>query len=93
MRPVVGQPRSVPLSDRDRSLLDFERSWWTEPGPKETAIAERFGMTTEEYMSALMRLIDDADAATYDALVVRRMQRMRDRRRQARTSNAATATS
>ena len=29
------------LSDRDRAILDFERSWWTEPGPKETAIRVR----------------------------------------------------
>ncbi|MCU1449384.1 MAG: hypothetical protein JWP02_1554, partial [Acidimicrobiales bacterium] len=26
------------LSDRERAILDFERSWWAEPGPKELAI-------------------------------------------------------
>lgn len=83
----------MPLSDRDRRLLDFERSWWNEPGPKETAIIELFGLTTDEYNHALNALIDDADAAAYDALVVRRMQRMRDRRRKARVAKSLEATS
>ena len=24
----------MPLTDRDRAILDFERTWWSEPGPE-----------------------------------------------------------
>jgi hypothetical protein len=33
------------LTERDRAILDFERSWWTESGPKEAAIRERFELS------------------------------------------------
>ncbi len=33
------------LSDRDRAVLEFERSWWTQPGSKEMAIRTRLGLS------------------------------------------------
>jgi len=72
------------LSDRDRAILDFERSWWTEPGPKELAIRERFDLSPTRYYQVLNELLDCGDALAYDPLVVRRLRRMRDRRRRAR---------
>jgi hypothetical protein len=33
------------LTERDRAILDFERSWWHETGPKETLIQERFELS------------------------------------------------
>jgi hypothetical protein len=72
------------LSERDRAILDFERSWWTEAGPKETAIKARFDLSPTRYYQLLGTLLDSADAVTYDPLVVRRLRRMRDRRRRAR---------
>jgi Protein of unknown function (DUF3263) len=72
------------LGDRERSILDFERSWWQTPGPKESAIRERFGLSTTRYYQLLNDLLDDADALRYDQLVVRRLRRLRDRRRRAR---------
>jgi len=74
----------VALTEQERAILDFERSWWTEPGPKELALTERFGLTTTAYYEVLNRLIDSDDAVVYDPLVVRRLRRLRDRRRQAR---------
>lgn len=74
----------MPLSDRDRAILDFERCWWTEPGPKELAIRERFRLSPTRYYQVLTDLLDDPDAAAYDPLVVRRLRRLRDRRRRAR---------
>jgi hypothetical protein len=74
----------VALSDRDRAILDFERSWWTEPGPKETAIRERFDLSATRYYQLLNGLLDVPDAIAYDPLVVRRLRRLRDRRRRAR---------
>jgi hypothetical protein len=72
------------LSDRDRAILDFERSWWTEAGPKDTAIRERFELSGTRYYQLLTDLIDDADALAYDPLLIRRLRRARDRRRRAR---------
>src|SRR5213079_2262809 len=41
------------LSDRDRAILDFERSWWTEPGPKDIAIRDRFDLSAARYREVL----------------------------------------
>jgi len=83
--PVLGDRLfEMALSDRDRAILDFERSWWTEPGPKETAIRERFEMSATSYYRLLNELVESPDAADHDPLLVRRLRRLRDRRRRAR---------
>jgi len=72
------------LTDRDRAILDFERSWWSEPGKKELAIRERFDLSTTRYYEILNELLDSSEALEYEPLVVRRLRRVRDRRRRAR---------
>jgi hypothetical protein len=72
------------LDERARSILDFERSWWQTPGPKERAIRERFDLSTTRYYEILNELLDHPDALRHDPLVVRRLRRLRDRRRRAR---------
>jgi hypothetical protein len=72
------------LTDRDRAILDFERSWWTSAGPKDTAIRERFELSGTRYYQLIAELIDDPDALEYDPLLIRRLRRVRDRRRRAR---------
>jgi len=72
------------LTDRDRAILDFERSWWTEAGPKDTAIRERFELSGTRYYQLLAELIDDPEALEHDPLLIRRLRRVRDRRRRAR---------
>lgn len=72
------------LSDRDRAILDFEGSWWTQPGPKEAAIRARLGMSPSRYRQLLAVLVDSDEAAVAAPLVVRRLRRERDRRRRAR---------
>jgi Protein of unknown function (DUF3263) len=72
------------LTDRDRAILDFERSWWTEAGPKDTAIRDRFELSGTRYYQLLAELLDDAEALEHDPLLVRRLRRARDRRRRAR---------
>jgi hypothetical protein len=74
----------MPLSERDRAILDFERSWWSEPGPKELAIKARFDLSTTRYYEIVNELLDLNDALDYDPLVVRRLRRQRERRRRAR---------
>lgn len=72
------------LSDREKAILDFERRWWSLPGPKEASIREHLALSGTRYYQLLARLVDSPDALGYDPLVVRRLRRLRDRRRRAR---------
>ena len=72
------------LTDDERALLDLERSWWTEPGPKDVAITDQLGLSVTRYYELLNELIDRPEAEAHDPLVVRRLRRMRDRRRRSR---------
>ena len=72
------------LSDRDRDILDFERTWWTEARSKELGIRERFELSPTRYYQVLNELLDSPDAMAYDPLLVRRLRRLRERRRRAR---------
>jgi len=72
------------LSDRDRAILDFERGWWLESDTKEPAIRSVLGLSKSRYRELLHELLDDPEALAYDPLVVRRLIRNRELRRQAR---------
>lgn len=72
------------LSERERAILDFERSWWLQPGRKCDAIKDRFGLSAARYRQLLLGLIDRPAAEEFDPLVIRRLRRARDLRRRAR---------
>ncbi|MDA8046664.1 MAG: DUF3263 domain-containing protein [Actinomycetota bacterium] len=72
------------LSERERAILDFEGSWWTEPGPKEAAIKARLGLSASRYREILSGLIDSPEAQGAAPLLIRRLRKERDRRRRAR---------
>lgn len=79
------------LTPQQRAIIDFERSWWSEPGSKEDAIRARLGLSTTRYYQLLAALVDSPDALEYDSLVLRRLQRSRDRRRRARLGGSPVA--
>jgi Protein of unknown function (DUF3263) len=72
------------LSSRDRAILDFERGWWSRPGPKEAAIRTELGVSATRYYEILRHLVDVPEAYDYDPLTVKRVRRERDRRRRER---------
>lgn len=72
------------LSERDRAILDFERSWWTEEGSKLDAIRARLGLSPARYYQLLGGLVASLEAEAYDPLVVRRCRRARAERLRAR---------
>ena len=72
------------LTERERAIIDFERTWWAEEGSKETIIREKFDLSTTRYYEIVSDLLESDDAYEYDPLVIRRLQRMRTRRRRAR---------
>ncbi|WP_435744849.1 DUF3263 domain-containing protein [Nocardioides sp. SYSU DS0663] len=74
------------LTDADLAMLDFERQWWKYSGAKETAIRERFGLTSTRYYARLNWIIDQADALVHDPLVVRRLRRLREARARQRSA-------
>jgi hypothetical protein len=74
----------VPLTDRDREILDFERGWWMLPASKSAGIREHLNLSPTRYYQLLNALLDDPDAMAYDPLVVRRLRRIRLQRRRAR---------
>lgn len=77
------------ITDLDRAILDFERGWWTLPGPKEHAIREHLGLSATRYYKVLNGLLDSPDAVEYDPLLVRRLRQRRDRRRRERYEGRA----
>lgn len=77
------------LSDRDRTLLDFESRWHGHGAAKEEAIVHELAMTPARYYQLLGRLVDRADAVAYDAMLVHRLRRMRDGRSVERSSRSA----
>ncbi len=81
----------MPLTDREKAILEFERSWWTEDGVKDALIEERFAMTSNAYYQLLNELLERPEAQEFDPLVVRRLRRLRDRRRRARLDAAGGA--
>lgn len=81
--PVAQQ---VGLSDREKTMLAFERRWWRSTGQKEQAIRDEFSLSAVRYYQILGQLIDSPAALTCDPMLVKRLQRMRDARRMARAA-------
>jgi hypothetical protein len=77
------------LTEREQAILDFERTWWTADGVKESMIAEQLGIEGTEYYRVLNELLERSEALAYDPLVVRRLRRLRERRRRDRLAHAA----
>jgi hypothetical protein len=72
------------LTDRDRAILDYERTWRTAPYRKGAVIRERFGLSASRYYEIVNQLSERPEAMEYDPLVVRRLRRDRGRRRRVR---------
>ena len=78
------------MSAREVELIEYEGSWWKEPGNRADVVAKRFGLTLDEYRDVIDVLIDTEAALTHDPLVVRRLRRQRDNKRTQRSGQRAT---
>src|SRR5512142_839187 len=81
-----GPKPAAELTEREREVLAFERQWWKYPGAKEQAVRELFGMSATRYYQVLNALIDRPEALAHDPMLVKRLRRMRQTRRRARSS-------
>lgn len=82
----------MPLSDRDRALLDFESQWTRHGAAKEEAVRSDLGLAPARYYQLLERLLDDADAVAYAPMLVHRLRRLREQRDGERRARAAVRT-
>ncbi|MCX2734376.1 DUF3263 domain-containing protein [Saccharopolyspora sp. NFXS83] len=81
---VVGASADRDLSDRELSILAFERQWWKGAGGKERAIRELFDMSGTRYYQVLNNLLDDPAAARVDPMLIKRLRKVRASRQRAR---------
>jgi hypothetical protein len=65
------------LTEPQRAMLEFERQWWRQPGAKEQAIRDTFGVPPTRYYQNLNALLDLPAALSYDAALVHRLLRLR----------------
>lgn len=79
-------PDAGQLSDRDQAILEFERHWWKYAGAKESAVREKFDMSSTRYYQVLNALIDRPEALAHDPLLVRRLRRLRAARQRQRSA-------
>lgn len=73
------------LTETQQAMLELERFRWEHAGAKEQAIRDRFDISTVRYYQRLDALIDTEAALAFDPLVVKRLCRVRDARRQLRS--------
>ncbi|MFN0092228.1 MAG: DUF3263 domain-containing protein [Acidimicrobiales bacterium] len=71
------------LTERERSILDVERTWWRCGELKEEAI-RGLSLSPSRYYRLLDLLIHRREAYDYDPLVVLRLRRRKKVRRRAR---------
>jgi hypothetical protein len=84
----AAQPDAPPvdeLTERERSLLDFEKQWWRHAGAKEQAIREHFTLSPTRYYQVLNALLERPAALAYDPVLVKRLRRVRASRARRRT--------
>lgn len=79
-------PAPPGLSPVQSRVLRFERRFWRVPGAKDAAIAEELGMSATRYFQVLNGLLDSPAALAAEPMLVQRLRRVRDARREDATS-------
>jgi hypothetical protein len=74
------------LTERDRTILDFEQRAPQIAARKEAAIRMEFGLTGARYQQLLGSLIEKPGALAYAPMLVGRLLRLRDSREAARSA-------
>ncbi len=83
--PTPAEPPRSELDEAELRVLAFEREWADRVGNREAAIRSEFGVSPARYYQMLYALIESPLAVRHDPLLVRRLQRLRDSRRRARS--------
>lgn len=65
----------MPLSDRDRAILDFEEQWRRPSGAKDQAMRDQFNLSPARYYQRLNLIIQDPAALAAKPMLVKALQR------------------
>jgi hypothetical protein len=76
------------ISERQQLILEFESRWWKHAGAKEEAIRAQFGLSAARYYQLLNAALDAPGALSFDPMLVKRLQRIRDARTEARSARS-----
>ncbi|GAA3020826.1 DUF3263 domain-containing protein [Streptosporangium longisporum] len=79
-------PPSRALTEQERELLAFERRWWRHAGAKEQEIRQVFDLSATRYYQLLSEIIELPAALAHDPMLVKRLRRLRETRRQERAA-------
>ena len=77
---TTGNTLQVMLGSSDKAILEFERSWWKQPGAKDQSIEFGLGLTSAAYYERLLQLVTLSAALAYDPLTVKRVAGMIERK-------------
>ena len=69
------QPVATELTPLERRILDFERTWWRQPGAKAQAIVQQFEISQTLYYQHLAHALRNPAAMVDHADVVYRLTR------------------
>jgi hypothetical protein len=72
------------LSEAERGILEFERTFWGFVPNKESAVRERFGLSLARYYQRVYAICRTPEAREYDAVLVRNCQEAAQLRRAGR---------
>ena len=84
---LLAAPAALALGEKDRDILDFEADWQQRAGGrhsggKEEAIRAQLGLTPPRYYQLLGRLVETQSALAYDPVLVARLRRLQQSRRE-----------
>lgn len=79
----------VALTVLGQRMLAFEHRQFANPGRREQAIRDEFGVSATRYYQRLNRLIDNPAALAADPILVGRLRNLRAQRRAQRSNKAA----
>lgn len=74
------------MTETEADMLTLAGQQFRYAGARETAIREQFGVSETRYWQMVDRLLDRPDALAWDAVLVRRLVRLREARRQMRSA-------
>lgn len=73
------------LSDRDKATLDMEGRWWKYAAAKDSEVRRLFDESPTRYHQRLHALLRNPEALAYAPMTVRRLVRLQEARRAARS--------
>lgn len=73
------------LTEDEKRILDFAGRRYRYDGSRDAAIRDEFKMSATSFMQQLNRLLERPEALAYAPATVKRLTRLRDKRRHARS--------